>query len=59
MSIVLPVGLAKQVTVMNAERKKSPTAEAKNEHAVDKVDGEVFEAFHLAGIPGRTASRFL
>jgi hypothetical protein len=29
-------------------------AETRDEHAVDQIDGDVFEPVHPAGIPGRT-----
>ena len=34
-------------------------AEIRDEHAVDQIDGDVFEPVHLAGIPGRFARRRL
>jgi hypothetical protein len=32
-------------------------AETRDDHAVDQIDGDVFEPVHPAGIPGRTSRR--
>jgi hypothetical protein len=41
------------LTVMSDE--SANIAEARDDHAVDQIDGDVFEPVHLVGISGRIA----